>query len=705
MAEQPTEGGVGPEKGSAEAQRVIKASEYGARAPRRPWLRWLLILIAVGWSLFQLYATYSGAISPQKLGAIHLAFGFALAFLAYPPKRGAVEHIAWYDWLLAIAGIATALYIVVNYYNLIAVQGGLPLTRDVWMGSVLLVILACAAARIVGLALPTIAGLVILYGITGPAGIIPLTPPDVIFLHNGYDWPQIIQQLYITTEGIWGTPIQVSASFVFLFVLFGALLDRAGAGQYFVDLAYSGLGAYRGGPAKAAVVASLLTGIVSGSSTANTVTTGTFTIPLMKRIGYPAVKAGAIECAASTNGQLMPPIMGAAAFIMATFLNLPYSQLILYAFVPALLAYMGLVFTVHLEALKLNLAGVPRAELPPFWPTFLKGAHYLIPVAFLLYELMWVQLTPERSVLNALVVLILLILAQEACRGVRARHGGWRGGMRGLWRGGHLVFQGLEQGGRNMTTIAIATAAAGIIVGMVTMTNLGYGLTQVIGVLSQGHIWLVLILAAVTSLLLGIGLPTTANYVVMAALVAPVIANLAGDIGMAVPMVAIHLFVFYFGILADDTPPVGLAAYAAAAISRADPVHTGVQGFIYDLRTVILPFMFFFNPELILHVESWYRGVWVVFTAATGMLAFVAATQGYLVTRMHWYERLLVLGGALMMIKPGLTTDLPGLALLGLVFLFHRHRSIAAGGPSSLFGRGSYPAAQHSDRSPPRSRR
>lgn len=674
---------------SAEAQRIVKESEFGGRAPRQPWLKWLLILTAVGWSLFQLYATYSGALSPQKLGAIHLAFGFALAFLAYPTKRGPTQRIPWYDWLLAIAGVATALYIVVNYYNLVAIQGGLPIPRDVWMGSALLLVLALAASRIVGIALPIIAGIVVFYGITGPAGIIPLTPPDVLFLHNGYDWRQIIQQLYMTTEGIWGTPIQVSATFVFLFVLFGALLDRAGAGQYFVDLAYSGLGTYRGGPAKAAVVASLLTGIISGSSTANTVTTGTFTIPLMKRVGYPPIKAGAIECAASTNGQLMPPIMGAAAFIMATFLNIPYSELIIYALVPALLSYLGLLFMVHLEALKMNLAGMPKADLPPFWPTFMKGAHYLIPVVFLLYELMWVQLTPERSALNAVFMLIVLMLIQETWHGVRGS--GASGLTKGLWKGGKAVFQGLEMGARNMTTIAVATAAAGIIVGMVTMTNLGYGLTQVIGVLSMGNIWLVLILAAMTSLILGVGLPTTANYIVMAALVAPVIANLAGDVGIVVPLVAIHLFVFYFGILADDTPPVGLAAYAASAISRADPIRTGVQAFAFDMRTAILPFMFFFNPELLLiGVGSWYNGAWVIFTATVGMLAFVTAIQGYMVTRMHWLERVLVLACALAMIKPGLMSDIPGMVVLVLVFLYHRHRSIANGGPSAPFGRNSY---------------
>lgn len=689
MADQSTDNDTGKatDKEKAEAQRIVEAADFGARAPRQQWLRWLLILIAVSWSVFQLYATYFGTISPQKVGAIHLAFGFALAFLAYPTAKGPTERIPWSDWLLAIAGVASSLYIVVNYYNLVAIQGGLPITRDVWVGTILMITLAIAATRIVGIALPIIAGIVILYGITGPAGIIPLTPPDVIFLHNGYDWQQIIQQLYISTEGIWGTPIQVSATFVFLFVLFGALLDRAGAGQYFVDLAYSGLGSYRGGPAKAAVVASLLTGIVSGSSTANTVTTGTFTIPLMRKVGYPPIKAGAIECAASTNGQLMPPIMGAAAFIMATFLNIPYSQLIIYAIVPALLSYLGLLFMVHMEALKMNLAGMPKADLPPFWPTFLKGVHYLIPVVFLLYELMWIQLTPERSALNALFMLIVLILIQEAWRGVR----GGGGLVAGLWKGCKEVFQGFEMGARNMTTIAIATAAAGIIVGMVTMTNLGYGLTEVIGVVSFGNIWLVLIFSAVASLILGIGLPTTANYIVMAALVAPVIANLAGDIGLAVPLVAIHLFVFYFGILADDTPPVGLAAYAASAISRADPIRTGVQAFTYDMRTAILPFMFFFNPELLLiDVGSWYNGAWVIFTAAVGMMAFVAAIQGYMVTQMNWLERLLVMGCALAMIKPGLFTDIPGIIVLVLLYIYHRHRSIANGGPSAPFGKNSY---------------
>ncbi|NNC23156.1 TRAP transporter permease [Salinisphaera sp. USBA-960] len=663
---------------NTESASNIEASDRGDRQPRAAWQRWLLALIAVAWSLFQLYASYTGTLNPQKVGSIHLAFGFALAFLAYPHRRGATDRIPWYDWLLALVAVASALYVFFDYYNLTAVQGGVPITRDVWIGSVLLVLLAVAATRIVGFALPIITAITIIYGALGPAGIIPIEPPDIIYLHNGYDWSQIVQQLYVTTEGIWGTPIQVSATFIFLFVLFGALLDRAGAGQYFVDLAYSGLGGYRGGPAKASVVASLMTGVISGSSTANTVTTGTFTIPLMKRTGYPATKAGAIEVAASVNGQLMPPIMGAAAFIMATFLNIPYSELITYAIVPAALTYIGLLFVVHLEALKLGLEGMPRAELPAFWPTFFKGVHYLLPVAFLLYELMWVHLTPARSALNATFMLIGLILLQEIYRGWRDQ----RGIILGLWQGLVHVFNGFAIGARNMTTIAVATAAAGIIVGMVTMTNLGYGLTQILGTVSGGSIWIVLILAAITSLVLGIGLPTTANYIVMAALVAPVIANLADQSGIAVPLVAIHLFVFYFGILADDTPPVGLAAYAASAISRADPIATGVQGFTYDLRTVILPFIFFFNPALLLiDIGSWYNGLWVLVTALAGMFGFVAATQGFLKTHMGWIERGLALVGAILTLKPGWEGDVIGLALLATVVLYNIWR--AGRGPSA----------------------
>ncbi len=654
---------------------AIMAEETGGRKPAARWLRVLLFCLALAWSLFQLWAVESGALDPQKLGAVHLAFGLALAFLAFPRKGGRTDAISPTDWLLAALGAVGAGYIVWDYVALTALQGGMPIRRDVWIGSMLLIVLATAAVRVVGWALPVIAALMVLYGLVGPAGLIHLQPPEVLYLHNGYDWPQIIQQLYITSEGVWGTPIQVSATFVFLFVLFGALLERAGAGQYFVTLAYSALGGFRGGPAKAAVVGSMLDGVISGSSTANVVTVGTFTIPLMKRIGYPAVKAGAIECASSVNGQLMPPVMGAAAFIMANFINVPYSAIVVHALLPALLTYLGLLFVVHIEAVKLGLKGTPRAELPPFWATFRSGLHFLAIVGYLLYELLVARLTPERSALHAIYVLAVLLIGQACWRALRAQRRlpalltGFRIGLTD-------VISALEQGGRNMVMIAVATAAAGVIVGMVTMTNLGYGLTEIIGTLSGHNIWLVLIFSALASLVLGMGLPTTANYIVMASLVAPVIVKLAAEQHLAVPLISVHLFVFFFGILADDTPPVGLASFAAAAIARADPVKIGVQAFIYDLRTAILPFFFFFNPKLLLiGMTGVVDLVWTVGTAAIGMYAFVAATQGHIRVRLGWVERALLLSAALLLIHPDTTGSLLGLGLCGSLYVLNYLRA------------------------------
>ncbi len=760
------------QSGEDQAFDLMQEVEYGAREPRSAWQRWLLFVIAVGWSVFQIWAQWWGRLDALQLNPIHLAFGIALAFLAYPSKRPRLDllllvlgllvavgsyvsltggaklaaylgagvailllwravspqapraWIPWLDWLLAAAGVIGSLYILVNFYQIVVIQGGYPEPRDLFIGSLTLFVLTIATVRVVGPALPIIAWVLIGYAAMGPAGILKIEPPDVLYLHSGYQWSQIVQQLYLTTEGIWGTPIRVSATFVYLFVLFGALLDRAGAGEFFVRLAYSALGTFRGGPAKAAVVGSMLTGIISGSSIANVVTTGTFTIPLMKRVGYPPEKAGATEVAASTNGQLMPPVMGAAAFIMAEFLGIPYAQLILYAAVPAILSYIALFYVVHVEALKLGLKGLPREELPRFWPTFFSGVHYMLPVAWLMFELIGLRHTPERSALNAMFLLVVLMLLQRslperlvlpaglaafaavvglstalgvdvalsviyvglialiAIAGYRLIGQATAELARGLRRFASDVIAGLELGARNMTTIAIATASAGIIVGIVTMTNLGYGLTQVVEALSGGNIIIVLVLSAIASLILGMGLPTTANYIVMVTLVFPVILNLsqaayeAGQLASPFLPVAIHLFVFYFGILADDTPPVGLAAYAAAAIARANPIRTGIQGFIYDMRTAILPFIFIFNPELLLlNLESPWHAVFVIFTGLVGMLAFVTATQGYWLTWMSWPERIPVLAASFLLLNPNLQTDLIGFAILIAVYLIQRTKA------------------------------
>jgi len=779
-----------------DAEQLMIETEYGGRNPAN-WQKLLIFVIAVSWSAFQLFASWLGKIDPMILRAIHLAFAFAISFLAYPsknarrdiwlfliglgyalyfaignrinlgtftvgnyvvswnliaimaavvvvglwltrktPPKGPVEKIPWYDWAILAAGLAGTLAIPIFLEQIIVIQGGVPTTRDIVLGTITLFVLTIAGLRVVGPALMIIAWLMILYAMTGPAGIIKIELPDVLYLHNGATWDNITQQLYLTDQGFWGVPLGVSATFVYLFVLFGTLLDKAGAGKYLVDLAYAGLGHFRGGPAKAAVIASMLTGIISGSSIANVVTTGTFTIPLMKRVGYPPEKAGATEVASSVNGQLMPPVMGAAAFIMADFLQIPYSRLIIYAFIPAILTYYGLFLVVHLEALKLGLKGLPRSELPNFREVLLSGLHYLMPIVWLLYELVGLEHTPSRAALNAMFLLMTLMFFQFALRdkirlliasiitffaavalylfGVPGLVGKeleiskgvfidfthldvmyssllvlFLGILMVAFFGKQLgtdlksalkdfivdVLAAFEAAGRNMSTIAVATAAAGIIVGMVAITNVGYGLTQIVEALSGGNLLIALFISMLASLLLGLGLPTTANYIVMASLVAPVLVHLAEIHNLDVPLVAIHLFVFYFGILADDTPPVGLAAYAAAAIARGDPIKTGFQGFAYDMRTALLPYVFIFYPQLLLlNLKSPLEGVWVVLTGFLGMTAFVIGNQGYFLTRMRgvlgWAARIALMVAGYLLLTSKISYDLLGFAIFALVFLW-----------------------------------
>ena len=653
-----------------DASLLVEETELGGRRLKGAG-RYVLFGLGMAWSLFQLWATELGTLDPVRLRAVHLAFALALAFLAYPGRRGPRDRIPFLDWILALLGVAGALYVVWDYYGITQLRGGIPSQRDVFMGTLTLGVLFLAAWRVVGPALPIIASVFVLYALTGPKGLLPFTLPSWLQLHAGSQWGQLMGQLYTTAEGIWGVPLGVSATFVFLFVLFGALLEKAGAGHFFIQLAYSLLGHFRGGPAKAAVVASALTGVVSGSSVSNVVTTGTFTIPLMKRVGYPPEKAGAVEVASSSNGQLMPPVMGAAAFIMAEFLGIPYSQLILIAVIPAILAYATLFITVHLEALQLGLKGVPRSELPPVGPILRSGLHYLLPLIYLIYALVALRLTPERAALNTIFLMLVLILVQEVWRAYRAG----TGLSFGLLRGGRLILEGLEAGARGMVGIALATASAGVIVGIVTMTGIGFGLTDIVERLSGGNLILVLILAQLTSLLLGMGLPTTANYIVMASLVVPVVLQLAEKAGYAVPPVAAHMFVFYFGIMADSTPPVALAAYAASAIARSDFWKTAVQGFVYELRTALLAYMFFFNPELLLlGVESVAEGVWIVLSALLGMTAFSASLVGFLHKRTTLLERALLMAAALTLVIPGLLTDAIGLVLFLLVYAMQRVR-------------------------------
>ena len=671
------------------AKRMAEEEEGIGRHPTGP-SRYVIGVIAVSWSIFQLSIASWLILDSTFIRAIHLAFALAIVFLNIPmlkksiPGLGflsATDRIPLFDYLMAALAAFSALYIALDYEGL-TIRYGAPILRDLIIGGILVAVLLEAARRVIGPALPVIATLFIIYAFFGPY------MPDIIAF-KGVSLNRFMGQMTMSTEGIYGIPLDVSATIVFLFVLFGAMLDKAGAGHYFIQLALSLLGGFKGGPAKAAVLGSGLTGVVSGSSIANIVTTGTFTIPLMKKVGYPATKAAAIEVAASTDGQLAPPIMGAAAFIIAEYVNVPYVEVIKAAAIPAFASYAALFYITHIEASKLGLQGMPRAELPPFWKTLFAGFHYLVPLFFLLYELIVVRHSPELAAFNAIWVMAVIILLQEQVKAYLKKDAYGPAVKRSI----ENLFAALAAGARNMVSVALATAAAGIIVGVVAL-GLGGLITQIIDTISMGNIFLMLIITAVASLIIGMGLPTTATYIVMASLTAPAIVEIGGFNDFIVPLMSAHLFCFYFGILADDTPPVGLAAYAAAAIAKSPPIPTGLQGFMYDIRTAILPFMFIFNSDLILHnVTNWPQGILIFAMACFGNFAFASATQGWLITRNRIYEIPLLLCVTFSLMRPdavagwiGMAHDQRywvypmGLSLFGLIYLVQRPRALRAAG-------------------------
>lgn len=668
-----------------EYARKLAEEEAGTGRASRGFSRVVVSSVGVAWSLFQLSIASWLILDSWYVRAVHLASAIFIVYVSFPmfrkPRLGiklwaATDRVPLMDWILGLAAACAALYVVFDYRGIVTRYGS-PEPRDIFMGFLLIVLLLEASRRAIGPALTFIATTFTLYAFFGPY------MPDFIAF-KGVSLNRFIGQMTMSTEGIYGIPLDVSATIVFLFVLFGSMLEKAGAGQFFIQLALSLLGGFKGGPAKAAILSSGLTGLVSGSSIANVVTTGTFTIPLMKRVGYPPTKAAAIEVAASTDGQLAPPIMGAAAFIIAEYVNVPYISVIKAAAIPAFASYAALLFISHIEASKLGLQGLPRAELPPFFRTLLGGLQYLMPLAVLLYELVILRHTPQMSAFRAICVLAVLMVVQPCVRAVKAK----TSLLDALKKGFLDILAAFDSGARNMVSVAMATAAAGIIVGVVAM-GLGGLVNQIVDVLAGGNIYLLLIITAIASLIIGMGLPTTATYIVMASLTAPAIVTVGGSYGFEVPLIAAHLFCFFFGILADDTPPVGLAAYAASAIARSDPIRTGIQGFMYDIRTAILPFMFIFNHDLILHgVDSWLQGMLIFAMTCFGNFAFASATQGWLITRNRFYEVPMLLGVTLIMMRPELIASwlgvdygrrywmyLLGLALFGTIFLLQKLRT------------------------------
>ncbi len=714
-----------------DVNQMMADTDTGGRNPGPPVKR-LILGVALAWSMFQLWIasplpfTFGVLVlNDTQSRAIHLAFAIFLAYLVFPAfARSPRDRVPLTDWVLALVGAFCASYLFV-FYRELALRPGQPTTQDLVVSVIGLLTLLEATRRALGLPLVIVALVFLGYTFAGPY------MPEMI-AHKGASLSRAMSHMWLTTEGVFGVALGVSSGFIFLFVLFGSLLDKAGAGNYFIKSAFALLGHMRGGPAKAAVVASAATGLISGSSIANVVTTGTFTIPLMKRVGYRGDQAGAVEVSSSVNGQIMPPVMGAAAFLMVEYVGIPYTEIIKHAFLPAIISYIALLYIVHLEALKADIQGLPRRgnagpmqrivsfaatvagfvvlagvvyygvgwlkallpeaaiyvigvfvlaaylgllkigarqpelelddpdapvfELPETGPTLKSGLHYLLAVVVLIWCLMVEQLSPALSAFWATVFLIFMMLTQRPLLAMMRGRGE-------LFAAARLGFadliNGLEIGARNMIGIGVATAAAGIIVGTVSLTGVGLVMTEIVELLSGGNLIIMLLLVAFISLILGMGLPTTANYIVVSTLMAPVVVEIGAQNGLLVPLIAVHLFVFYFGLMADVTPPVGLASFAAAAIARADPIKTGITAFFYSMRTAILPFLFIFNTQLLMiGIDSTWHLVLTVLSAVLAMLVFAAATQNYFLVRSRWYESVALLLVTFTLFRPGYWWDM-----------------------------------------------
>ena len=612
----------------------------------------IVAAIAIIWSLFQLWYASPfpfmfdfGMFKGLPARAIHLGFALTLTFLIFPISKG--KRISIFDIFISFVGAFCCLYIYF-FYDQLVYRGGVLLNItlgentnlpiELIIGMIGILILLEATRRAIGLPLVIIAICFLLFSYFGQYA------PDIIS-HGGLSLKRLVGFQWFDQEAIFGIPIGVSVDFIFLFVLFGALLETAGGGKYFLDLAFAMVGKMRGGPAKAAILGSGMTGLISGSSIANTVTTGTFTIPIMKKTGFSKEKAGAIEVSSSVNGQLMPPVMGAAAFVMASFIGVTYFEIVKHAFLPAVISYVALFYISHLEALKLNLKGMEEKDVPNLKLTFLAGLHFLIPIFVLIYLLVYLRFTASYSIFYATIALISVNLINKLIK-----QPNFKDGFK-TWFNQTVV--GFEKGALNMVGVGIAIATAGIIVGAVGSTGLSTNLIIVIESIAKDNVSILLFLTIILCLLLGMGLPTTANYVVVASLMAGVLVDVGNASGFIFPLIAVHLFVFYFGLMADVTPPVGLASYAAAAISGGDPLKTGIQAFWYSLRTGILPIVFLFNHELLLiGVENIWHALVVIITSLVGILVFTAATQAWFINRLKWYEILIFLTISLSLLAP-----------------------------------------------------
>ncbi len=585
--------------------------------------------LAITFSVFQLYTAFFGVLDAQLQRAVHLGFGLALVFLLYPSRKSSVTGgLKPLDWLLAFLGAAAPAYIVIEYQNLV-LRAGLMTELDTAVGIVGILLLVEATRRVVGIPMVVVVLCFLGYAFLGPYA------PGIL-AHRGLTVNQLVSHLYFTTEGIFGIPLGVSSTFIFLFILFGAYLESTGLGKFFIDLANGIAGWASGGPAKVAVLSSGLMGTVSGSSVANVVGTGSLTIPMMKKLGYRADFAGAVEAAASTGGQLMPPVMGAAAFLMAEFVGVPYIEIVKAAIIPAALYFAGVWLGVHFEAKRNNLKGIPRNRLPKVSSLIKERGHLALPLVIIVYLLVS-GYTPMRAALAAIVLAIVCSALRKNTR------------MQPI-----EIVRGLENGAKNVLGVLVACAAAGIIIGVVTKTGMGLKLASGLLELSGGALIPSMFFTMITAIILGMGVPTTANYVITSTIAAPALVQLG------VPVLAAHMFVFYFGIIADVTPPVALAAYAGAGISGGNALKTGVNASKLAIAAFIIPYMFVLSPALLM-IDATAGTLFITVTSAiVGMVALSASLIGYLADDLTPIFRILLFTSGLLMIKPGVITDLAG---------------------------------------------
>ncbi|GHU37223.1 C4-dicarboxylate ABC transporter [Betaproteobacteria bacterium] len=605
------------------------------------WLAKLMMLVAVAMSCFHFYTSGFGLLPAQHQGAVHLAFTLLLTIFLYPASKNSPKNtVPWYDIIVGLLGVCASMYLVVNYMSLIE-RSGMPSDLDLIWGFILIFVLLEATRRISNPVLPCLAIICVLYCYFG--NVLPGSMG-----HRGFSISRIINHMYLGTEGIFGTPLEVSSTFVFMFILFGSVLEKTGVGKFIIDISLALAGWASGGPAKVTVIASGIMGTVSGSSVANVCTVGMFTIPLMKSVGYKPHFAAAVEAAASTGGQIMPPVMGAGAFIMAQFLGWPYIEVAKAAVIPALLYYTAVLIQVHFEAKRLGLSGIARENLPNVWHLVKTRGFLVLPLAAIIYLLV-AGYTPLMAAFWGILVSIPLSYLSKETRLTPKK-----------------LLEALEAGARSSLGVACACACVGFIVGTGTLTGLALRIAGGIVDLAGGLLLPTLLLTMLASILLGTGLPTTANFIVTSTMAAPALKLLG------VPDIAAYMFVFYFGIAADLTPPVALAAYAAAGIAGADPMKSGVTSVKLALAGFLVPFVYVYNPILLMVNATPLAVIQATITALVGVYLLSMTTIGYYNGHLPWWMRILAMSGALGLLDPDTMTDFYGLGVLAFIYLWQR---------------------------------